>query len=145
MIELIFVIVILGILAAVAVPKLNATRDDAYVSKTATAIASSATDIASSAVSRGMVENDLSLMSNILSGMINSGEAVQADLGVPEVDFKMGNVADCITMSISTTGNDRNLSITFGVAGGDRLCSSLQSLFNVADYPIPLKGSTVVQ
>ena len=32
MIELIFVIVILGILAAVAIPKLSATRDDAKVS-----------------------------------------------------------------------------------------------------------------
>ena len=32
MIELIFVIVILGILAAVAIPKLTATRDDAKVS-----------------------------------------------------------------------------------------------------------------
>ena len=36
MIELIFVIVILGILAAVAVPKLAATRTDAQVSKIAT-------------------------------------------------------------------------------------------------------------
>ncbi|WP_456403736.1 prepilin-type N-terminal cleavage/methylation domain-containing protein, partial [Hydrogenimonas sp.] len=33
MIELIFVIVILGILAAVAIPKLAATRDDAKISK----------------------------------------------------------------------------------------------------------------
>ena len=33
MIELIFVIVIIGILAAVAIPKLAATRDDAKVSK----------------------------------------------------------------------------------------------------------------
>ena len=33
MIELIFVIVIIGILAAVAIPKLAATRDDAEVSK----------------------------------------------------------------------------------------------------------------
>lgn len=32
MIELIFVIVIIGILAAIAIPKLNATRDDATVS-----------------------------------------------------------------------------------------------------------------
>ncbi len=35
MIELIFVIVILGILAAVAIPKLAATRDDAKISKLA--------------------------------------------------------------------------------------------------------------
>ncbi|NLY03538.1 MAG: prepilin-type N-terminal cleavage/methylation domain-containing protein [Campylobacter sp.] len=33
MVELIFVIVILGILAAVAVPKLSITRDDAQISK----------------------------------------------------------------------------------------------------------------
>ncbi|MPB36147.1 prepilin-type N-terminal cleavage/methylation domain-containing protein, partial [Campylobacter upsaliensis] len=33
MIELIFVIVILGILAAVAIPKINATRDDAELAK----------------------------------------------------------------------------------------------------------------
>ena len=33
MIELIFVIVILGLLAAVAIPKLNATRDDAEIAK----------------------------------------------------------------------------------------------------------------
>ncbi len=32
MIELIFVIVIIGILAAVAIPKLAATRDDAQIS-----------------------------------------------------------------------------------------------------------------
>ena len=32
MIELIFVIVIIGILAAVAIPKLSATRDDAKLS-----------------------------------------------------------------------------------------------------------------
>jgi general secretion pathway protein G len=36
MIELIFVIVILGILAAVAIPKLAATRDDAETAKLAT-------------------------------------------------------------------------------------------------------------
>ncbi len=34
MIELVFVIVIIGILAAIAIPRLSATRDDAKVSKT---------------------------------------------------------------------------------------------------------------
>ena len=45
MIELIFVIVILGILAAVAVPKLAATRDDAQNSKIMANVATCATDI----------------------------------------------------------------------------------------------------
>ena len=45
MIELIFVIVILGILAAVAIPRLAATRDDAEVSKVATNVATALSDI----------------------------------------------------------------------------------------------------
>lgn len=40
MIELIFVIVIIGILSAVAVPKLAATRDDAEITRARVAIAS---------------------------------------------------------------------------------------------------------
>ena len=40
MVELIFVIVIIGILASVAIPKLAATRDDAEVSKARVTVAS---------------------------------------------------------------------------------------------------------
>ncbi|MDO9266643.1 MAG: prepilin-type N-terminal cleavage/methylation domain-containing protein [Sulfurimonas sp.] len=47
MIELIFVIVILGILAAVAIPKLAATRDDAAVSKDVTNLATKINDLGS--------------------------------------------------------------------------------------------------
>ena len=45
MIELIFVIVILGILAAVAIPKLSATRDDAMVSKEVSNLGTCVTDL----------------------------------------------------------------------------------------------------
>lgn len=45
MIELIFVIVILGILAAVAIPKLAATRDDAQVSKEVTNLSTKINDL----------------------------------------------------------------------------------------------------
>ena len=40
MIELVFVIVIIGILAAVAIPRLSATRDDAIIIKARTTVAS---------------------------------------------------------------------------------------------------------
>ena len=53
MIELIFVIVILGILAAVAIPRLAATRDDAEVSKAATNIQTLITDLGSYYTSQG--------------------------------------------------------------------------------------------
>ncbi|WP_229770991.1 type II secretion system protein [Campylobacter portucalensis] len=53
MIELIFVIVILGILAAVAIPRLAATRDDAEVSKAATNANTAVSDITAFYTSQG--------------------------------------------------------------------------------------------
>lgn len=40
MVELVFVLVVIGILAAIAVPKMVATRDDAYIVKARSTIAS---------------------------------------------------------------------------------------------------------
>jgi len=53
MIELIFVIVILGILAAVAIPKLAATRDDAKASRAASNVATYISDIGAYYTSKG--------------------------------------------------------------------------------------------
>ena len=65
MIELIFVIVILGILAAVAIPKLAATRDDAEISKTASNIQTIISDLGSYYTSQGEFNNDVKKMSNV--------------------------------------------------------------------------------
>ena len=40
MIELVFVIVVIGILSAIAIPKFAATRDDAIITKARTTVAS---------------------------------------------------------------------------------------------------------
>lgn len=53
MIELIFVIVILGILAAVAIPRLTATRDDAEISKAATNYSTLISDLTAYYTSQG--------------------------------------------------------------------------------------------
>jgi len=53
MIELIFVIVILGILAAVAVPKLSATRDDAKVSGELTNLSICIADVGAEFTAKG--------------------------------------------------------------------------------------------
>jgi prepilin-type N-terminal cleavage/methylation domain-containing protein len=55
MIELIFVIVILGILAAVAVPKLSATRDDAKVSTDVSNLATCVSDLAGTYTGEGNI------------------------------------------------------------------------------------------
>ena len=53
MIELIFVIVIIGILAAVAIPKLAATRDDAKVSKSIANLKTCINDVGAGYTARG--------------------------------------------------------------------------------------------
>lgn len=58
MIELIFVIVILGILAAVAIPKLSATRDDAYNAKKCSNISTCITDAGSYYTATGQDATD---------------------------------------------------------------------------------------
>jgi len=55
MIELIFVIVILGILAAVAVPKLAATRDDAKLSKEVANLSTCVSDLAAMYTAEGNI------------------------------------------------------------------------------------------
>ncbi|MCI6988751.1 MAG: type II secretion system GspH family protein [Campylobacter sp.] len=65
MIELIFVILILGILAAVAIPTLMATRDDAEVASAASKIGTATTDILSHYISQGELSDNPSSMTNI--------------------------------------------------------------------------------
>ena len=64
MIELIFVIVILGILAVVAIPKLAATRDDAEVAKAATNLSTLLSDVGAYYTSQGKFAT-LSEMTNV--------------------------------------------------------------------------------
>ncbi len=65
MIELVFVIVILGILASVAIPKLAATRDDANIAKATTEISSIVQDIGSHYTVAGGMDNNVSKMTNV--------------------------------------------------------------------------------
>ena len=71
MIELIFVIVILGVLASVAIPRLAATRDDAEVAKAATNLTTAVSDITAYYTAKGTFESgaqsDFSKITNALS------------------------------------------------------------------------------
>ena len=66
MIELVFVIVILGILAAVAVPKFSATRLDAQITKGRTDVASIRSAIVSERQSR-LIKGDSSWINKLYS------------------------------------------------------------------------------
>nr|WP_275754690.1 type II secretion system protein [Sulfurimonas sp. SAG-AH-194-C21] len=140
MIELIFVIVILGILAAVAIPKLAATRDDAEISKIAHNIMMGAVEIASYAVANAKTEDDLTTMSNALKSLSISGEAV---LTTKKAVIGIGSISDCITLEIFTSISDDNLTITLGSASSDNKCIALQSAIDAAKYPMKLRGQSV--
>jgi general secretion pathway protein G len=91
MIELIFVIVIIGILAAVAIPKLAATRDDAKVSKELTNLATCIGDVGAGYTASGTT----------LTGM---------DFGATYASCKSVNDGKCFALA----GADSNLSVEDG-------------------------------
>jgi general secretion pathway protein G len=74
MIELIFVIVILGILASVAIPKLAATRDDAKIVSKSHEIQAILSEISAYFVASGEVKAPQE-MSQVLKQMVRQGKA----------------------------------------------------------------------
>ena len=110
MIELIFVIVILGILAAVAIPRLAATRDDAEVAKAATNIQTLISDIGAYYTSQGKFATKTSSTSTSsvdIPAMTNVSNPVKAKtdncLDVKE-PATATDLAGAIEVVVGTTG-----------------------------------------
>lgn len=142
-IELIFVIVILGILAVVAIPRLSATREDAKIATLAKMIMSGSQEVVSYAVAHGETNDSFSNMSNNFDALEKSGIAVLAS---KKATVKCGNVSDCVIVEINTTATSEILQISQKASGGgDSSCISLQNIIKNGIYPIRLRGSSVVQ
>jgi len=142
MIELIFIIVIIGILATVAMPRLAATRDDAEITVLASAIAATANEAGERALSYGVSSSNISDMSEVMSSLVAQGKATLSN-GGKIAKIKMNTINDCIKLTISTSSKDMNLTLSHGNAGGDALCLSLQQTIDAGDYPVPLKGKRI--
>jgi prepilin-type N-terminal cleavage/methylation domain-containing protein len=140
MIELIFVIVILGILAAVAIPKLSATRNDAKIASLAMSVGNSCMEIVGYALSNGATTNDLTLMSNGIAALVNTGDAYKSS---QKVIVKIANV-DCIGIEVVTNGNSDDLNVSY-VTTTNKLCLALQNKVDKKVYSVPLRGSIVVE
>jgi len=146
MIELIFVIVIIGIMAAVAIPKLSATRDDAKISKMISNARIAVQDIGNNIASVGI--------NNITSEKI--AEATNIDFsgsGCADLDENTTNLApsllticddsvsppsSCIVIVVGSNGDVQVINATGPV---NSLCQSVStdpaivSLAGVADDP----------
>ena len=99
MIELIFVIVILGILAAVAIPRLAATRDDAEIAKTATNIQTLVSDLGSYYTSQGKFSTNIADMTNVKTPVMAKDQSC--------LDVTNPTAADqAISVTVHNTTND---------------------------------------
>jgi general secretion pathway protein G len=142
MIELVFVIVILGILAAIAIPRLAATRDDAQNVMMAQNIMTGAGEIASYAVAKGDTNESLSVMSNGIESLVSAGKA-HLDTVEKAAYVHRGNVNDCVIIDINSSITDENLTLSYGDAGGDSLCLGLQNVVDISRYPMQIRGALI--
>jgi general secretion pathway protein G len=140
MIELIFVIVILGILAAVAIPRLAATRDDAQAAKLASNVKTMIGEFGAYTVAQGIAPKDdanMSLASNAYTEM-NASTYSSTSGAVITVKDK-ANGTGCITVTVG----DTNISIAKLSTGTSAICKAVQTVN--PDATIVTAGTAVVQ
>jgi prepilin-type N-terminal cleavage/methylation domain-containing protein len=128
MIELIFVIVILGILASVAIPKLAATRDDAKISKASSEISTLVSDLGTYYTGQGTFGAKMSDMTNVKVSTSKTAktttDATLAKLQAGTVYYNdLANGKDCLVFKVTKT--DGNLIISKG-SGTSTFCKGLQ-------------------
>ncbi len=127
MIELIFVIVIIGILAAVAIPKIAATRDDAKVSNIISNTRTALGDMKSFYLSQGQSawKNSATTVETVTDVPFTSGDCSTTAVGV-SVDNATLNLCDenggnaCIQFSTA----DTNVTVTLASVSGT-ICSAV--------------------
>ncbi|WP_314069833.1 prepilin-type N-terminal cleavage/methylation domain-containing protein [Campylobacter showae] len=106
MIELIFVIVILGILAAIAIPRLAASRDDAEAVKTARAMSVLVSDVSSYYVSQAALGAALTDMTGVKF------------VGTPTLEGQMDSAGKkCVKVTV--TAGDANNPPVITFSNGD--------------------------
>lgn len=130
--ELIFVIVILGILAAIAVPRLSTSKDEAEISKALSNLKTTISDLKSYAM-----KNDAL---SFTATMSNVAELENVDLsnftGEKLVKFKVANDESCLEFVFI---NDSHI-LAFGIAPNDEVKALIQNLIHIQNES--LKNST---
>ena len=124
MIELIFVIVILGVLASVAIPRLAATRDDAEVAKAATNLTTAVSDITAYYTAKGNFKNSKSSANVTFDKLTNALDK--------NGKLKVKGKTECAQITLPTHGSTSSkvqLTVNFGATGKtDPVCVQLRKL-----------------
>ena len=137
MIELIFVIVILGILAAVAIPKMAATRDDAKISTIVTQTQAAIQEVPQYVTSHGgaVTDNNLTTESQVLKQMVAAGQATETNNTTLYV-YGTDKSTKCLKLEINATA----LKVTHEDANKSG-CSAIKGVVRANNYVIA--GSSV--
>ena len=142
MIELIFVIVILGILAAVAIPRLAATRDDAEVAKAATNLTTFISDLGSYYTSQAKFAVNFSDMSNVQFLAAKKGTLDQTGrlTASPEGEIAAAG-KKCLKLTLTDYNAQTNKPAYLKVEeGGDKTAAVCQKVINNGSVQKLLKG-----
>jgi len=136
MIELIFVIVILGILAAVAIPKLAATRTDAEVSKLATEAATLVSELGTFYTAQGTFKDKRTVdITNITLKLADTSLADNDTMIIQD-----SNSNDCVTITFNNVA-DGNITVTTGTTGS--VCSGVNGAITALKKTFNFGGSNV--
>jgi len=134
MIELIFVIVIIGILASVAIPRLAATRDDAKIATALSETGMILRETTSYYTANGHFDNTASNMSNIADLNKTSGD-VDSTSGATFTYYTPKNgsgVEACVDFTINNADGNVTISKNSATPSGN-VCKGIQKAKTFTD------------
>ena len=133
MIELIFVIVILGILASVAIPRLAATRTDAEVAATVANLRTLLNDVASYYAVKGEFGTTVKWNEITNVPLENANRPAAAPGSQNDGILKVGGI-DCIAVKVVNKKGTAPAYIVFAKKSGGDVCTQVQDAAPVRAY-----------
>lgn len=148
MIELIFVIVIIGILAAVALPKLTATRDDAVISTIVSNVRVALSDFEAYYISQNNTIWNTATVHNVTNALLltSCNAPVDDNTSISPNTFVLCH-DDVICLSFKTTA-EGHLTIIDGTVETDRICEAVKAdpaIRNLSNKTYVLGGQSTVR
>ena len=121
--ELIFVIIILGILAAIALPKLGVSKDEAIISKSLSNLKTFINDVSIYAL-----KNDSLASTSIMSNVNSVQNANLSDIkDQKELNFKIQNDENCIKLLFI----DKENILLLGIISNEATKNQIQNIANL--------------
>ena len=134
MIELIFVIVIIGILASVAIPRLAATRDDAKVATSLSETGMILREVTTYYTANGQFSDTSTNMSNIKEFNLTSGTVQGNDaLFKYYTPQNNGDLEACVNYNIANTDGNVTISAVTSPAPTGNVCKGIQKATTFKD------------